>query len=457
MEFNLKIYKTHYKALTQLGVPIIIGQIGTIILNFADTLMIGRHSTTELGAAAFVNNMFVLVLIFAMGFSYGLTPVVGALYGREENLKIGGMLKNSLIANTLLAVLLAIIMVVLYLNLGNLGQPEELLPLMRPYFLVNLISLPFVTWFNTFKQFSDGITDTKTAMWILIVGNLLNIVGNYILIYGKFGFPELGLLGAGLSTMFSRIVMSIAFVVIFFAVKRFHIYKQGFKSEPVSKKDINHLCKIGFPLSMQMGLETAGFSLTSVMVGWIGTQALAAHQVMLTISQFFYMVYYGMASAVAVRVSYFTGQQDFKAVKLSTSAGFHLILLIATAVSVPVIIFRNQLGAVFTDNEAVWVMVGQVIIPMIIYQFGDGMQCAYGNALRGLSYVKPLMYTAFIAYFVVSLPLSYLFGIYFEMGLLGIWSAFPFGLTTAGLMYYYYFRKRLNEVSHTQRCKKQSK
>lgn len=193
------------------------------------------------------------------------------------------------------------------------------------------------------------------------------------------------------------------------------------------------------------------------MVGWIGTQALAAHQVMLTISQFFYMVYYGMASAVAVRVSYFTGQQDFKAVKLSTSAGFHLILLIATAVSVPVIIFRNQLGAVFTDNEAVWVMVGQVIIPMIIYQFGDGMQCAYGNALRGLSYVKPLMYTAFIAYFVVSLPLSYLFGIYFEMGLLGIWSAFPFGLTTAGLMYYYYFRKRLNEVSHTQRCKKQSK
>ncbi len=209
MYSNLKPYYTHYKSLTQLGLPIIIGQIGTIVLGLADTLMIGQHSTTELGAAAFVNNMFVLVLVFGMGFAYGLTPIIGSLFGREENNKIGGMFKNALLANTLLAALLVGIMLLLYINLGNLGQPEELLPLMRPYFIVNLISLPFVSWFITFKQLSDGTTDTKTPMWIMLGGNLLNIVGNYVLIYGKLGFPELGLYGAGISTMFSRIMMQL--------------------------------------------------------------------------------------------------------------------------------------------------------------------------------------------------------------------------------------------------------
>ena len=134
MYFNLKPYYTHYRSLTQLGLPIIVGQIGTIILGLADTLMIGQHSTTELGAAAFVNNMFTLVLVFGMGFAYGVTPIVGSLFGREENEKIGGILKNALLVNTLLVVLLVAIMWLLYANLGNLGQPEELLPIMRPYF-----------------------------------------------------------------------------------------------------------------------------------------------------------------------------------------------------------------------------------------------------------------------------------------------------------------------------------
>lgn len=443
----LKPYNTHYKALSYLGIPIIIGQIGSIVLGFADTLMIGRHSTTELGAAAFVNNMFVLVLIFAIGFSYGLTPIVGSLYGKEENKKIGGILKNAIIANTLLSIILMIIMIILYLNIDNLGQPQELIPLMKPYFIVNLISLPFVTWFNTFKQFADGITDTKIGMWVLIIGNLLNIAGNYILIYGKIGLPELGLLGAGISTMFSRIIMAIIFIILFAWSKRFEIYRTGFKEKTINKKDIKHLCRIGIPLSLQMGLESACFSLTSVMVGWIGTKALAAHQVMLTISQFFYMVYYGMGAAVAVRVSYFTGQHDYKAVKLSVKAGFHLIILIAIAVSIPVIIWRNQLGIIFTDDSNVWILVAQVIIPLIIYQFGDGLQCAYGNALRGLSYVKPLVNTAFISYFIITLPLSYLLGIYLDFGLLGIWFAFPVGLTAAGILYKFYFNKHLKKIT----------
>lgn len=205
----------HYKALFTLGIPIVIGQIGVIILGFADTLMIGHHSTNELAAASFVNNMFTLAIIFATGFSYGLTPIVGSLFGRGETHVVGRMLKNSLFANTLLAVLLTLIMWILYLNIHRLGQPEELLPLMRPYFIVLLISLLFVLLFNGFKQFADGITDTRVSMWILLAGNVMNIIGNYILIYGKLGMPEMGLLGAGISTLASRIMMVVVFAVIF--------------------------------------------------------------------------------------------------------------------------------------------------------------------------------------------------------------------------------------------------
>lgn len=291
---SYKIYKEHYKALIYLGLPIVIGQIGVIVLGFADTLMIGHHSTVELGAASFVNNVFNLVIIFSTGFSYGLTPIVGGLYGTHQFAPAGQALRCSLLANLLIAVLLTICMCVLYLNLENLGQPEELIPLIRPYYLVLLASLVFVMLFNGFKQFTDGITDTQTAMWILLGGNVLNIIGNYILIYGKLGFPELGLLGAGVSTLFSRIMMVVVFVLVFLRSRRFLRYKIGFFRLGWSRALLGRLNGLGWPIALQMGMETASFSLSAIMIGWLGTIALASHQVMLAISQFTFMMYYGM-------------------------------------------------------------------------------------------------------------------------------------------------------------------
>ena len=178
-----------------------------------------------------------------------------------------------------------------------------------------------------------------------------------------------------------------------------------------------------------MGMETASFSLATIMVGWLGAIALAAHQVMLTIGQLGYMMYYGMAAAVAVRVSYFHGQKDTEAVHHSASAGFHIILLMAICVSIPLYLLKDEIGGWFTDNNQVTLMVASLIVPFIIYQFGDGMQCNYSNALRGIADVKPVMYIAFIAYFIISLPAGYLFGFVFDWGLTGIWLSFPFGLT----------------------------
>lgn len=446
MRSSYKKYSNYYKSLFAVGFPIIVGQIGMIVLGFADTIMIGQHSTTELAASSFVNNLFNLTIIFAMGFSYGLTPIVGNFFGKGDVAEVGKSLKNSLFANTLLAIILTFIMWIVYINIGNMGQPDELIPYIKPYFVVLLISLIFVLIFNGFKQFADGITDTNVSMWILLGGNALNILGNYLLIYGKFGFPELGLIGAGISTLISRIVMVIVFTFIFFTAKRYQKYREGFRKSFINKKDLLLLNRLGLPIAMQMGMEAASFSLSTIMVGWIGTMALAAHQIMLTVSQLCFMVYYGMGAAVAIRVSNFNGQHDIDAVKNTSVAGFHLILFLAFAVCIPIFIFRYSIGALFTDNAEVGLLVAVLVIPLLIYQFGDALQCNYANALRGIADVKPIMVYAFIAYFIISLPAGYFFAFVLNWGLVGIWMAFPFGLTSAGIMYYLRFKKSVKKL-----------
>ena len=439
----MKPYTTHYKELFRLGLPIIIGQIGIILVSFADTIMVGQHGTDDLGAASFVNNMFNLAIIFATGFSYGLTPIVGKLFGSDKRREIGGTLKNALLANGAIALLLIAVMGVLYLNIGNLGQPEELLGLMRPYYLVLLITMPFITLFNAFKQFADGITDTKTSMWILLTGNVLNIIGNYVLIFGKCGLPELGLLGAGISTLFSRMAMLAIFIYIFFRSKRYAQYAKGFMHGKVTGREQKELFGIGMPVALQMGMETASFSLATIMVGWLGTNALAAHQIMCTVGQLGFMMYYGMAAAVAVKVSNYNGTGDYPNIRRSADSGFHLILVMAVVASALIYLLRHSIGGIFTDSNDVSLLVAQLTVPFILYQFGDGLQCNFSNALRGIADVKPVILYAFIAYFVISLPAGYIFGFIFDWGLPGVWMSFPFGLTSAGVMFYLRFRSRV--------------
>lgn len=418
-----------------------IGQLGMIILGFADTMMVGHHSTTELGAASFVNNIINLVIITATGFSYGLTPIVGGLFGREELPQAGKALRSALLANLMAGAIMMAALAILYFNVGNIGQPKELLPYIRPYYLVLLASMPFVMLFNAFKQFTDSITETRTSMWILLSGNLLNIVGNYVLIYGKLGLPEMGVVGAGVSTLISRIVMVALFCLVFLARKKMRPYREGFFKLGWSRQLVSRLVSLGTPIALEMGMETASFSLSIIMVGWLGTIALASHQVMITISQFTFMVYYGLGAAVAVRTSYFNGQDDRDNVRHTVVAGLQVMVALELLLSGIIFLLRNHIGGWFTDSAEVSSTVISLMVPFFIYQFGDGLQINYANALRGIADVKPLMVIAFIAFFVISLPVGYFCGFVLNLGLVGVWMAFPFGLTSAGVMMWYRFKK----------------
>lgn len=244
-----------------------------------------------------------------------------------------------------------------------------------------------------------------------------------------------------MSTAASRVAMGLVLLGLFLSRHRYTVYRRAFLAKRTSKADFVMLNRMGWPVALQMGMETASFSLSVVMVGWIGTMALTAHQILLTISQLFFMIYYGLAAAVAVRVSLFKGQGDLVAVRRAASSGFHLTLIVAACGVTLLFAAGGSLVRLFTSDVAVCALVVQVFLPMAVYQFGDGLQCTFANSLRGIARVKPMMYIAFFAYFIVSLPLGYLFGITLGFGLTGIWFAFPFGLTTAGVLYYVWFVK----------------
>ncbi|MEG1543106.1 MAG: MATE family efflux transporter [Tannerellaceae bacterium] len=426
-------YKEHYKQTIKLGVPIMLGQLGIIIVGFADNMMVGHHSINELAAASFVNNFFNLAFISGIGFSYGLTPIIGGLFAKKEYQKAGETLKNSILINLIVGILISLCMLTLLLNIELFNQPVELMPYIVPYYVLQLFSVIFAMLFNAFKQFSDGTTDTITPMWIMLGANVLNIIGNYILIYGHFGAPELGLTGAGISTLISRILSFVVFCLLFARLSRYRHYVEGFKKGVISRFHLKWLIRMGLPVGMLMGVETGSFSLSVIMMGWIGTTALAAYQITGVITTLGFMIYYGIAAAVAIRVSSYKGWNDYLNVRNASFAGLHIIGAITVLVMLFIFIFRHQIGYLFTSEEQVVQMVALFSLAVVMYQVGDGIQILFANALRGIADVKYMAYAALACHFGIALPVGYVCGFVLNWGAIGIWCGFPISLTLLGI------------------------
>ena len=419
-----------------------VGQIGTVLVSFADTFMIGHYGVRELAAASFVNNLTMILVLAGLGFSLGLTPLVSDAESKGDRRGVGGLLRAGLKLSSLFAAAMAAILAILYLNLGRMGQPEELLPLIRSYYIVVAISILATYFFNTFKQFTDGTMRPTVSMVIIITSNLLNIAGNYVLIYGKCGFPELGLLGAGISTLFARIFTVAAMAAYFFLDRRLAKYREGFRAAGGDKGAMSRIARLGAPISGQMAMETASFSVIVIIVGWLGTTALAAHQVMTTISQICYMMYIAVGSGAAILISSLNGQGLTKEVNMTARTAYAMTLGLTVVCSGIVLAAIRPLSALFTDSPEVISLAGTLVLPFILYQFGDGMQICFSNCLRGIQQVKPILPIAFTAYLLVSIPCSYLFGFVLDFGLKGIWFGYPISLTLAGILYLAVFRRK---------------
>lgn len=431
----------------KIGLPIMLGQACVIILAFADNIMIGWHSVDELAASSFVNNILNLLIMTELGFAAGMTPIIGSHNGRGDVASVGLTLRNGLVVNGLIGLASVVLLAIVYALLGHFGQEPELLPLIRPYFVIVGISTLFSLGFNTLKQFTDGICRPVVSMVFLLLGNVVNIFGNWVLIYGKLGFPEMGLVGAGISTLFSRILIFAAFLLYILFSRSLRQYARAIKEAVLSLAEMKSIFTVGYPVAIQMALETSSFTFAAVMAGWLGVIELAAHQVVITISQLFFLMMQGLSFALSILVSNACGRGDYKGVREYAGKGYGMIVCISATLSVLLYIFRYQAAGVFTDSPEVSAMAVSLFFVLFAYQFGDGLQLCFANVLRGLQDVKPIMKVAFVSYYIIAIPVAYLLGFKTSLGLLGIWLGFPVGLTIAGVFFFLRYRSDMRKLA----------
>lgn len=428
-----------YLRIIRLGFPILVGQLGMIIVGFADTKMVGLYSTEALASASFVNNLFNTAIFACVGFTYGLTPLVGSLFARHRDAEIGNMVRNGLLVNVLFSLLITAIMGVIYFNVEKLGQPDELLPLIKPYFLIYLSGVLMISIFNVFAQWAYAINRTRMPMWIILVSNVLNIVGNWLLIYGKCGFPELGLLGAGLSTLFARIFCPVVIMAVFFLSKDYKGYRNGFLSGSISKRAIGNINRTSWPVSLQMTFEAGSFTIAAVMAGWLGAISLAAFQVIVIIGTLGFCIYYSVGSAVAVFVANCAGLSDRAGMRRYAFVGYRIMLVLATMSSLFFVFGAPHIIGQFTNDPLVLSASMALLVPLVLYQYGDATQINFANALRGTSNVMPMLWIAFVSYMVIGVPATYLMAFILGLGTYGIILSFSVSLFIAASLFLYYF------------------
>lgn len=427
--------------IARLAFPLFLGQLGNIAVGFADNIMVGHYSTDALASASFVNNVFNVALLAALGFTLGLTPLVGTLFARNESACIGRLVRTGMWASLIFTALIMGAMIVLYFNLDRLGQPVHLMPVIRPYFLTVLGGMLPLTVFNVLSQWSFALNRTGLPTWIILASNVVNVAGNYVLIFGHFGAPELGLQGAGYATLFSRVLCMVALGAYFCRSRFAAPYRAGFMSAPRVQGQFRQVVATGVPVALQMAFETAAFSGSAVMAGWIDHLSLAAIQIVIISGMLGFCIYYSIGNAMAIPVSHAAGRDDCRAMRKIAWSGYHLILLCMVVVCCLFLFGGRYIMGLFTDDSAVLSLAVTLVVPMALYQLGDATQITFANALRGTSQVMPMLYIAFVSYIVIGLPSTYILAFPLGLKLYGIVLSFSISLFVAAGLYFYFFMR----------------
>ncbi len=444
--YKFSSFKEHYNLCLKLSIPIVLSQLGQVVVQIIDTAMVGRLGATELAAAAFASSTWFMIFIICMGVSMGITPLVGESYASRNHALSATYLQNGIVLFTLMGVVIFSLQWFTTPLLYHLGQPSQVVELAVPYYKMLVLSVvPFMI-FAAFKQFLEGIGNTKVAMVVVITSNLINILGNYLFIYGNWGFPEMGVVGAGVSTLISRICMPIFVIFYFMRSHTFKRYTYFFSKNRFSLSKVFSLFKVGMPIALQIFMEFSAFALTSLMVGWIGTVELAANQVAANVSNFAFMAVLGVASATTIRVSHEYGARDFVAMKRAATASLHISFAWNTFTALLFILFREQIPLIFTTDPVVIEIASKLLIFVAIYQFSDGLQCMTIGILRGIRDVKQIMAIAFFSYIVVNLPIGYICAFKLHLGVYGLWIGIIVGLALASILLQYRYRKQLRRL-----------
>lgn len=437
--FNL-LSPNYYKRNLVIATPVILSLAGQSLVQIADSIMVGRLGAAPLAAVSLAGAIIMNVMVLGIGLSIGLTPLAGQFWSRGEFRKVSQYFQNSLLINSLFSVFLFGVLAAIIPLLPLMGQPAEVTRLADNYYLLVSLSIIPLMIFFTFKQFLEGIGNTKIAMYITLGSNAINILLNYLLIYGKCGFPEMGIDGAGVATLISRIIMPVAFIIAIYCKDSYKRFLRFFGKERFSILQQRELAKIGLPISGQMVIEFFSLSAITIMMGWMGTASLAANQIAQTMINFTFMISNGIAGASTILVSHAFGIRDREGVRRHGFAGMKISLLIMGSASLIFVLFGREIASLFTSDPEVIAISVKIFFVIALFELFDGLQVTALGALRGLTDTRKPMIIAVISYFFVSLPVAYLFGFTFKLGEAGLMSGFAFGLLTASIFFIIRFK-----------------
>ena len=447
--YSFSKYKDQYKSNLRLALPVVLTQLGQILTQVADNLMVGRYGGDDpvpLAAVSFGGAVFFILFIAAIGIALGMTPLVGELYAQGDREKSAGLLQNGILFYTLLGFAMAAVQYAVIPLMYDLGQPVEVVDMAIPYYKMLVFSMPFVMLFFAFKQFLEGVGNTKVEMVVTIIANMANIGFNAVFIYGRFGLPEMGAEGAGLGTLLSRIIAPIGMIGYFYNRHKYRGYLDGFSPRNYSWATVKNLLHMGLPISMQMFLEASAFVGTGIMMGWFGKETMSANQIAVTIGNCAFMIVMSIGAATTIRVSHCYGARNIGELSLAAKASYHLVLAWNAFAALVFITMRNIIPTFFSTNPEVIAIASQLLVFAALYQLSDGIQNVSVGILRGIQDVKIIMPIAFVSYWLLNLPVGYLFGFTLGMGPTGLFLGFSFGLSAAAVMMIVRIRRSVRKL-----------
>ena len=432
-----------YRRVLGLAFPVILSQAGQILVQLVDNAMVGRLGAVPLAGVSFANSVFFMLFVFGIGMSLGLTPLVGEMYSVSNHRKSAAYLQNSILFYGVMGVCIFLMAMAVRPFMGYMGQEPEVIVQAVPYFSYVAVSvIPFMI-FAAFKQFLEGIGNTKVAMAIIITSNLINILFNWLLIYGHWGLPAMGAAGAGLATLISRVLTPILIILYFYRRDSFYRYFSLFRRENFSWETMRSLIRVGAPISLQMFMEGSAFALTGIMMGWFGTVEMAGNQVATVISNFAFMIIVGIGSAVTICVSHAYGQRDWREIRRYAGTAYRLGLLWNAVTALLFISLRDYIPMLFTSDPQVIDMAAHFLVFVAVFQISDGLQANSVAILRGIQDVKSIMWISFVSYIVISLPVGYVLAFGSGLGPSGLWVGLIVGLGIAAVLYNARYRKQM--------------
>ena len=435
----------HTKRILLLAWPIVLGQLGHMMASVADNVMVGQLGSEQLAAAAFANTVYALFILFGIGVAIGITPLVGKAHGEKDDKLKASLFKHGFYSNLLVGLGIVLVMVALIPLMPYMGQPEVVITYAIPYYITLIATIPFTMVFFHLKQSGEGIYITKPTMIITIVGNLFNIFLNFIFIYGMWGVPAYGVLGAGIATLIARILMTLA-LFIYFKKTHFKVYFTAFGDHILSLNKIVYILKNSLPIGFQYIIEISAFVLGTIMVGWLGTVPLAAHQIAINLVSISYLVASGIASATTIRVSNLKGLKEYDDLFLAARSGTKVVIGFMVFASVVYLLGNRFFPSLYISEIPVIDLASKLLFIGVLFQLFDGMQVIGLGILRGLNDLKVPTYIAAIAYWAIGLPLSYILGIYLEFGTEGVWYGYLAGLSTAAILLFYRYNRVKKEL-----------